>query len=161
MVVPCAHGTAPDRSATSWTCVGGNGSTKERTSSRAQNARAGPITSISSAPSYSRMPISMVLLLSCRRGRAEAAAVLGGGHAQGADEDPPHRLWRAEAAAPGHGFNALPALLQPAAGGLQSNSFHVAGRSHAQLGPKRTGEMTRAHRRPQGHRLDGQLLAGV
>src|SRR5438128_9010903 len=67
----------------------------------------------------------------------EATPVLGGAHADRAQERPAHRLGRPESAAARHGSDGLAGVLQQPARGLQADALHVASGREAGLVAKR------------------------
>ena len=74
-----------------------------------------------------------------REAAAEAAAVLGRGDVECAQEGAAHRLGRAEAAGSGDQLDRVVGLLQPTAGRLEADPLDVARRCDADLGAEARG----------------------
>jgi hypothetical protein len=91
----------------------------------------------------------------------EAAAVLGGGDAEGADEGAAHGLGGAEAALRDDRLDGVGRLLEAPPGMLDADLLHVAGRGHADLLGEHAGEVPRAHAGARGQRVDRAVGARV
>ena len=102
-----------------------------------------------------------LLSLAADGGGAEAAAVLIGADAEGAQEGAPHRLRRAVPAGAGRLLDPVRGIFQAAPGRLEPDAVDVASRRHAHLGREGASELPRGQAGLAGQRFHGQVRGRV